>query len=418
MNEALVGLLCLLLLPLIAGSALCSCAETTLFGLTGADREWLTRERPALGRRVDRLLAEPRALLLTVLLGNMTVNTLYFVVSSGIAMQLEHGFWVEIAIAALTLLLLVLAGETLPKLVGNVARRMLVPWVAPAMSVLHAATAPVRHALEGPVLAPLVRLAGPSRAGEVQAHELAELLAQSQQQGVLGAEESEAIRRVTRLEARRVKEVMTPRVFLAWVSADASRREVASEAQRARRRRLVVADPDLDAVLGFLDVRSFLLDARGDRTPLKDHMQPAGFIPELATIGQLLAWFERSGQRVAMVVDEFGGTAGMVTLRDAVGEIGGREREGPSDAWVPQAGGGWMAPGDADLGEAFERLGAPEPPSEADTVAGAIMERLDRVARVGDEVRWGRWQVRVLAMSGARIERVAWTPVKPSGESA
>jgi CBS domain containing-hemolysin-like protein len=244
----------------------------------------------------------------------------------------------------------------------------------------------------------------------VQAHELAELLEQSQQQGVLAAEEGEAIRRVTRLGARRVKEVMTPRVFLAWIRTDATRREIAAEAQRTRRRRLVVAEPDLDSVSGFLDVRSYLLDARGDRTPLKDHIQPAGFIPELATIGQLLGWFERSGQRVAVVVDEFGGTAGMVTLRDAVGEIGGREADAPSEAWVRQVGGGWTAPGDADLGEAFERLGEPEPASGADTVAGAIMERLDRVARVGDEVQWGGWRVRVLAMSGTRIDRVQWMP--------
>ena len=153
MSVALLWLLCLLLLPLIVGSALCSCAETTLFGLTGSDREWLARERPVLSRRVERLLAEPRALLLTVLLGNMTVNTLYFVVSSGIAMQLEHGVWAELAIAVVTLLLLVLVGETLPKLVGNIARRALLPWVAPPVSLLHSATAPIRHVLEGPVLA-------------------------------------------------------------------------------------------------------------------------------------------------------------------------------------------------------------------------------------------------------------------------
>jgi CBS domain containing-hemolysin-like protein len=113
---------------------------------------------------------------------------------------------------------------------------------------------------------------------------------------------------------------------------------------------------------------------------------------------------------VAVVVDEFGGTAGMVTLRDAVGEIGGREADAPSEAWVRQVGGGWTAPGDADLGEAFERLGETEPASGADTVAGAIMERLDRVARVGDEVQWGGWRVRVLAMSGTRIDRVQWMP--------
>jgi putative hemolysin len=356
--------------------------------MTGSDREWLRKSHPAAAARVERLLAEPRALLVSVLLGNMSVNTLYFVVTSTLALQLEGGAWVEAAVGLGTLLSLVIAGETLPKLAGNAARRRIVAWVSAPMLLMHRALGPVRHALDGPLLSPLVRLAGHAPDATVQQMELAELLAQSQKRGILAAEESRAIRRVTRLGARLVREVMTPRVDLAWVPAAATHAEVLAEAARHRRRRMVVADGDLDSVAGFLDVRSFLLDARGARAPLRDHVSPAGFVPEVATIDQLLAWFEQRRARIAVVVDEFGGTAGVVTLRDALGEIGGLDEDTEAQAWSREADGAWVGPGDEDLGAAFERLGLPEPSSDVVQVGGACVE--------------------VLAVRGARIDRVRW----------
>lgn len=400
----------LALLPLLVASAFCSASETVIFGLTGGDRDWLRREQPATSGRVERLLTEPRGVLLTVLLGNMTVNTLYFVVSTGLMLWMELPWWKELAVTVSTLLLLVLCGETLPKLASNVGRRRLTPWVAPALLAMHRAFAPVHHLLERGIVVPLTRLAGPAPRAEVEQAELTELLAMSQASGVLVPEEGAAIRRVTRLGRRRVREVMTPRVHLEWIQAGASHAEVLAEARRCRRRRLVVADPDLDRVVGWLDVRTYLLDARGNRTPLADHVSPVGFVPELATIEHLLGWFARSGQRLAVAVDEFGGTAGLVTLRDALGEIGGHEAEAPSEGWIETGRGQWTGPGDADLTEAFERFGLREPQSAADTVAGAIMERLGRVAREGDEVSLGEAALKVTRMIGARIDRVQWTP--------
>jgi putative hemolysin len=397
------------LVPLLVASAFCSASETVVFGLTGGDRDWLRREQPTTSGRVERLLAEPRGVLLTVLLGNMTVNTLYFVVSTGLLLWMDLAWWQELAVTVSTLLLLVLFGETLPKLASNIGRRRLATWVAPALLVMHRALSPVHRLVERGMVVPLTRLAGPAPQAEVEQAELTELLAMSQASGVLAPEEGAAIRRVTRLGRRRVREVMTPRVHLEWIQAGASHAEVLAEARRSRRSRLIVADPDLDRVVGWLDVRKYLLDARGSRTPMADHVSPAGFVPELATIEHLLGWFARSGQRLAVAVDEFGGTAGLVTLRDALGEIGGHEAEPPAEGWIATGPSLWTGPGDADLTEAFERFGLREPDSAADTVAGAIMERLGRVAREGDEVQLAGARLRVIRIVGARIDRVQWT---------
>jgi putative hemolysin len=408
-NETAMWLPWLALVPLLVASAFCSASETVVFGLTGGDRDWLRREQPATSGRVERLLAEPRGVLVTVLLGNMTVNTLYFVVSTGLMLWLDLPWWKELAVTVTTLLALVLFGETLPKLASNIGRRRLAPWVAAPLLAMHRALTPVHRLVEQGIVVPLTRLAGPAPRSEVEQAELAELLAMSQASGVLAPEEGAAIRRVTRLGRRRVREVMTPRVHLEWIHSGASHAEVLAEARRCRRRRLIVADPDLDQVVGWLDVRKYLLDARGARTPMADHVSTVGFVPELATIEHLLGWFARSGQRLAVAVDEFGGTAGLVTLRDALGEIGGHEAEAPSEGWIEAGRGLWTGPGDADLTEAFERFGLHEPESVSDTVAGAIMERLGRVAREGDEVQLAAARLKVTRMIGARIDRVQWT---------
>ena len=414
MTAVLGWFLWLALLPLLVASAFCSASETVLFGLSGADREWLRRERPATSARVEALLAEPRGLLVTVLLANHTVNTLFFVLSNGMLLMLDLPWWAELAIALLCLLLLVVFGETVPKLAGNVGRRAVASLVASPMLLLHRSLGPVRTFLDAVVVTPLARLAGPPALPSVGTHELHELLRLSERSGVLAREEGATLRRVTQLGERRVREVMTPRVFLEWVRADATHAELLALARRSRRRRVVVAQGDLDSVQGLLDLRSYLLDARGTRTPLVAHVAPARFVPELASIDQLLAWFARTGQCVAIAVDEYGGTAGIVTLRDAIGEIGGRAEEPAGDGWTQEAGGAWTGPGDADLTEAFERFGDPEPPAVSDTIAGAIMERLGRVARVGDEVTIGRHRLRVVSMTNTRIDRVRWQAEVPS----
>ena len=408
MSEVVGWSLLPLVPPLLVASAFCSCAETTVFGLTGADRDWLRAQRPATADRVDALLREPRALLVSVLLGNNIVNTLYFAVSTAIALTLQEGILAELLVGAGTLVTLVLLGETLPKLAGNAARRSIVPWVAGPLLMLHRALGPVRDALDRFILVPLARLGGRPADRTVQDRELAELLALSQRRGVLAEEEGRAIRRVTRLRGRRVREVMTPRVDVSWVTLDATIDEVRLEVRRTGRRRLVVADPDLDEVKGFLDVRAFLLDARGARAPLRDHVAPAAFIPEVASVDQLLRWFATSGKRAAVVVDEFGGTAGVVTLRDAVAEVSGQPADLTGDGWIAIGPGVWESAGDVDLHLAYEHLGLAEPASEADTVAGAIMERLGRVARPGDSVTLGDATIEVLQATGARVDRVRW----------
>ncbi len=398
-------LLFLSLFPVVATSAFASCSETVLFGLRQSEKEKLRRERPAVARRVDELLREPRGLLVTVLFINMSANTLFFVISSGIILMSNASALLEFAFALFSLVVLVIAGETLPKLVGNVARLQLVGVLSVPMLLAHRVVGPVRKMLDVGIVSPLSRLVGVAPVGGISMTDVQELVGQNSNSGVLRSEEAGALKRVIRLQERQVRDLMTARVFVASIRSDATYEQVFTMVKSSRRNRLIVVDPDIDHVVGYLDVRNFLLDARAANTPVLSHIRKIGFVPELATAGQLLEWFEREGERTAVVVDEFGGTAGVVSLRDAVGEIAGEV----SSEWSKEpsmaldAEGWWRMPGDTDLALAGEMLHMQLPDSESATIGGFFMEHLNRVPQANDVLAINGLEMIVESMERNRV---------------
>ena len=147
-----------MLLPLLAGSAFFSASETALFGMSENDRLALRRGHPLVGRAVETLLADPRMLLLTLLLGNVTVNSVYFVVSSVLLVRVEGSVVLEVGFAVGTLLLLILCGEIIPKLAGESRRSVVATLVATPLLALHRLVVPIRVAMSRLVVEPLGRL--------------------------------------------------------------------------------------------------------------------------------------------------------------------------------------------------------------------------------------------------------------------
>ena len=244
-------ILFLALLPMVATSAFASCSETVLFGLRQADREKLRRERPATARR----------LLVTVLFINMTANTLFFVISSGIILMSNSSPLGEFAFALFSLVVLVIVGETLPKLVGNVARVQLACVLSAPLLFVHRVVGPIRRLLDIGIVSPLSRLVGVAQSSGVSMTDVQELVGQNSKSGVLRSEEAGALKRVIRLQERQVRDLMTARVFVASIRSDATYEQVFAMVKSSRRTRLIVVDPDLDHIAGYLDVRNFLLDA-------------------------------------------------------------------------------------------------------------------------------------------------------------
>jgi putative hemolysin len=400
--------LVLLLLPLLSAMAFFSFVETTYFALTPAERLALRRSHPRSAALVETLLSRPRILLVSTMLGSLVASTAYLVVSSVLVTRFEQSLLFSIAVAALSLFGMVLSAEVLPKLVGNADRSRSARFAVVPTTLFCTVAAPVADIIDRAVLAPFGRLmAGGGAPGVVDEAELAALLAQSASEGAIDVREREAIEGVMRLRRLRVRDVMTPRVDMAWVSFDERDEEILASATKARLTHLPVAGDGIDDIRGILDLKRYLIPTTRPRRATC--VDPVRFVPELATLEQLLEHFRRTGTKVAIAVDEYGGTAGIVALEDCVEEIVGDIVSGDErvvDAPVEVSEGVWRVSGEMCVARWSEIFGARVVSPRSSTVAGLVLERLSRLARVGDSVDVANVRLQVEAVEGARIRSV------------
>ena len=179
---------------------------------------------------------------------------------------------------------------------------------------------------------------------------------------------------------------------------------------------------DLDHVVGVVRTRDLLASALAGRDPeLEDHLRTPLVVPEGASALGLLDAFRRAGEPLALVVDEYGGTAGLVTLRDVLEAIVGdipSAGEADDPAAVRRPDGSWLLDGGLPADRLAEVLGIGGPPrdeaGEYQTLGGFVFARLGRIPRAGDAFAWGGVRFEVLDMDGNRVDKVLATPADGS----
>ena len=398
------------LLPLLAFSAFFSAAETALFSLSENDRMTIRRSNPRTARAVESLLAQPRLLLITVLLGNMTVNTLYFVISSVLMLELNVGVVAALGLAIGTLLVMVLLGEMLPKTMAGSSRLRMVSLLAPPLSAFHRLISPLRAALDRFIVAPLSRLTAPGETpAQLSVDELEALLELSGRQGVIDAQEQTILEDVLALGRLHIRDVMTPRVRVVALPSTATCQHVEQLARRTKLTRVPVYDGDLDHILGVLNIKRVLAEPSGSRKSLDSLLSPPRFVPETATVDQLLESFRRTGSALAIVVDEYGGTAGIVAIEDVVREIV-RDIAGQADvdAQRPRMIGinTWRVGGDVSVHDWADAFGQRLVSTRVATLGGMIFDRLGRAPVAGDVVQLSNVQLKVEQVDRTRVVSV------------
>lgn len=220
--------------------------------------------------------------------------------------------------------------------------------------------------------------------------ELASLARRSGAEGVLESGTARLVRRALTLGERDAAEVMTPRIRMETVSADAPLTEVVSQSRRTGRSRFPVVGASLDDVVGVVSVRSVVAVPRERRsaTPVREVMVDVVFVPGTVPVDDLLERLRGSPLHLAIVVDEFGGVDGVATLEDAIEEIVGDVRD-EHDRGTPQAirraDGAWSLAGLLRPDEVTELTGLVLPESTvAETLAGLVVAHLGRIPVVGD----------------------------------
>jgi CBS domain containing-hemolysin-like protein len=244
--------------------------------------------------------------------------------------------------------------------------------------------------------------------------ELRQLVERAEAGGAIQPEDAELLEGVFEFSEKNAREVMTPRTDIVALPVDASLDEVVDVVDKSGLSRFPVYEGTIDNIVGIVlakDLLPTLRDVcRGNGAfSLRQLIRPAHFIPGTREVEEVLSDFKRLKEHMAIVLDEYGGTAGVVTMEDLLEEIVGEildehdEREEPA----PARGGEVLVPGDINIGELNERLGLAVPEDEFATIGGYIFGTLGRLPRVGDRLTVGGATFTVRSVDGRRAEQVA-----------
>jgi len=424
------------LVVLFGLSAFFSASETALFSLSRARAQRLGENGGATGRAIASLLSMPRRLLITILVGNMVVNTA--VASVIAAMVTTHlGDSGVAAAIAITTLLLLLFGEVTPKTLAvrhaeAVARAVALPLLGFSKLIY-----PVRCVLRyiTNLLLGLLRLGHIESENLLTRREVAAAIEVGEESGAIDPHEAEIVARIFELPSMAARELMVPRTEMVCVTDDTTVEDALALAQRTHRSRLPVCTQNADDIWGIFDVRDLpawrskgiwkqtireFVAARDalPKPPLRPLVRPAVFVPESRRLGDLLRDMREGGSHMVILLDEYGGTAGLVTLRDLVDEmVGGVLSRNAEPRRLCRKGDGCIQVlGEARVRDLNDELGLELPVDRADTIGGYVLDLVGELPKPGAEVADEHFTYRVLRLRGRRIGAVEIRPLDPASE--
>jgi CBS domain containing-hemolysin-like protein len=344
----------------------------------------------------------------------MLANVIYFTLASvGTLLLLRSGAtpWALTGWAIGALVVLVLLGEVGPKVFTFAYNTQVAPMVAVPLFVVDRALRPVNRLLRSLVVRPLTRLAHPAdHVATITVDELRDLLAVSERRGILHADETMMLHEIIGMGQTKVREVMVPRVQLIAFDVVRPLAELKDLFRQTGRAKLPVYRENLDNIIGWAYARRVFLEAG---RPLAELLTPVLYTAELATVEQLLLEFRRNRAHIAIVVDEYGGTAGLASMQDVLSEIVGEIQEMPSPAQRPlvqQVGPTeYSVAGQLPIHDWAEAFGHELDDPRLITVGGLVVKLLGRLPKAGDKVRYGNVTFVVESMSKRRIERLRLT---------
>jgi CBS domain containing-hemolysin-like protein len=391
-------------------SFLCSILEAVLLSVNHA---WvgILQER---GERAGAWLAQMQERIDEPIAAILTLNTIAHTVGASmggaIALEVFGDEWIALFSAILTLVILVFS-EIIPKTLGATYWQGL---SRPAAYLLRGMVVVMK-----PILIPLAwfnRLIQPrgERPAKVSRAEIEVLAEIGRREGTLDEAEWRVVSNVIRLEEVTVGEVMTPRTDMVAVPVTASVRTAKDVMLDDGHLRLPVFEESLDRIVGILLARDLWRADRDGVDEIRGIVRPPFFAPSGKPVEDLIPEMRKQRVKMAIVLDEFGGTAGLATLEDLIEEIVGEiqdehEVDEPADFFTLDRG-QLRIRGGVPLRDVNERLELELPEDQHDTLGGFLFGELSRVGRVGDVVHVAGGDFRVTRMRGRRIEYAVYTP--------
>jgi putative hemolysin len=402
---------------LLLCSAFFSSAETALTALSEARIRQIQNERPWLRKHFQRWLDHPARILATLLVGNNIVNVAASVLGARVA-SLYLASWADVVAVGVMTFLLLSVGEVAPKVFAKRFATWWAPRVVRPVYWIDLVLRPLSWFFSKLGRA-LVRTAGaagvPTEEPTVTETEIEHMIDLGEREGVLQAHEGELLRSALEFEDTIVKEIMVPRTEMVALNIGARLDEVLAIVNDSRHSRFPVFRERRDNVIGTLHVKDLLRHV-GERTSCETfdwtqhvRLDPM-FVPEMQKISRLLRDMQTSRLHIAVVVDEFGGTSGIVTQEDILEEIVG-EIQDEYDAEEPMiqdlGDGRFLADARVPLWDLGQHLGTEFPDAgDYESLGGFVSHRLGRLPERGAHFEWRDLVFTVREADARRVRRV------------
>jgi CBS domain containing-hemolysin-like protein len=430
-----LAVLAAVVLLLVVANGFFVAAEFAIIGAQRAQIDHLAAQGHRVARRVARILESPRHVDRYIATTQVGIS----VASLGLGMYGEHtlaewlaarleplgvGQWVAahtlasvLAIGLLTYLHIVL-GEMVPKALALQRANTAVLYVSPFIIAIERALLPLIVALNG-VGNLLLRLAGVTRR-EVDTEryhspeELQLIIEESQEGGALHGESGKIVRELLEFDDLTAGQVLVPRVRAVGIPDGAGASELRAIIQAATHTRYPVFTRDLDHIVGSVHIKDLLRHLQSGEPVRAAEARPLPHVPRTAELDEVLAAMRRSRTQMAVVMDEHGGTAGLVTIEDLFEEVVGEIEEGRGRAPITKSGAGRIvARGTVRLKDAGDALGAELEHPEVQTVSGLVLALLGRPPVRGDAVTWKGARILVTAIRGRGVSDASITLESP-----
>lgn len=416
-NETLYIVLLIVCLVL---SAFFTSSEIAFFALQRVRVEQMVNDNVKGAARVSKLIGRPERLLSVILLGNNLVNT----AATAIATALAVAFWKEhgilIATIGLSIIILIFA-ESTPKMLANKHAEKVSLLVSRPIEILEWALSPFVFILSGLATIVTKTVGGSSISRSlVSQEEIRTMISVGHKDGTMEETEAKMLHKVFDFGSRPVYEVMIPRTEVVWVDKNATMEQFLNIYSESPISRFPVYEENTDNVIGMLAVKDVLMALAKETMKLEDTIEelvrPIIFTPESKHIDELFVELRDRNIRMAAVVDEYGGVAGIASLslliEEIVGTVGDEfavaEKEFEEiDEFTFQIDGGM------NIEEANQEMELDLPESEDyETVAGFILSHMGRIPRTGERLRFNGMNITVTEMRGMKIEKVLLTKPK------
>ena len=408
------------LVILVGFSAFFSASETAFSSLNQIRLKSRAEDGDSSAARVLAMAEQYDKLLSTILIGNNIVNIAAASIGTIIFTKMlgaERGATVSTMVLTIVVLIF---GEVTPKSLAKEMPETIATAVAPVLSLLMLVLTPLTW-LFSQWKRLLSHFVHSSESDTITEGELMTMVSEAENDGELTDRESELIRSAIEFDDVEVEEILTPRVDVVAVADDISLEELAQTFAESGYSRLPVYHGTIDNIIGVVHEKDFYIARLKKATKIDDLVAPTLYTTGSTQISQLLRTLREQHHHMAVVVDEYGGTEGIITLEDILEELVGEiwdEHDEVTEDFRKQSDGSWLVSGSASVDDLYEELDLPEEEDiDSNTVNGLVQEKTCHLPKVGDRFTLGEYDGVVTRTAKRRVTEVRLTPAAPAEDA-